>query len=316
MKNVLTLLRRMVDAVFSKGAQTHPLVPAHHGVDAVSMAQELTDKGYLYCLHHLGKPSRDAGPIMDNIAHVTEVLEFLDDENQALCISLSPDQLGYERSEKIGSKKAVQLARNFRNRVQARDVENRQVQRAEDLTGEDHGDVRAALAVSRPLLSIHASPKVPMQQVLALSARLSRAGVPVHQTLPAALQRSVDDAKVLISQGMHIRVALDPTEVLDANSFQEADLIDENYRAIAALLLSEDALIEQIRPVFALESDELADHVLSLAQAQGWQPEHFEFEIPYGVNVALKQRLRDKGYQVRVLLPFGKEWRPYVARLK
>lgn len=297
---------------FSK-ATSHPYIPAHQAVDAVAMAQSLVKQGYRVSLHYLGKASKDGPDILDNIAHLNQVLEYLDDENLDLCLSLSPDLVGYNRSEKTGSNKALQLARNFRNRVQARDVQGRQLQRASDLTGETLD--MAALA-HRPLLSIHAAPTVPMQYVLALSARLMRAGVPVCQTLPAALQRSLDDAKVLISQGGHVRLAFYPKDVRDAHSFHDPDLVMDNYTAIAALLLSEDALIQQIRPIFVLDDDSLADHIIQLSELQGWDQGHFEFEIPYGVNVDLKRRLRDQGYSVRILLPFGLQWDPYLSSLE
>jgi proline dehydrogenase len=40
----------------------------------------------------------------------------------------------------------------------------------------------------------------------------------------------------------------------------------------------------------------------------------FEFQMLYGVRTALQRELADAGYPVRVYLPFGSQWYPYLTR--
>jgi proline dehydrogenase len=42
--------------------------------------------------------------------------------------------------------------------------------------------------------------------------------------------------------------------------------------------------------------------------------ERFEFQMLYGVRRDLYQSLKDKGFNVRVYIPFGSNWYPYLMR--
>ena len=43
-------------------------------------------------------------------------------------------------------------------------------------------------------------------------------------------------------------------------------------------------------------------------------PRHFEFQMLYGVRRDLQRKLIQEGYNVRVYIPFGREWYPYFMR--
>lgn len=40
----------------------------------------------------------------------------------------------------------------------------------------------------------------------------------------------------------------------------------------------------------------------------------FEFQMLYGVRARLQEQLRDRGYRVRLAVPFGSQWYPYLMR--
>jgi len=42
--------------------------------------------------------------------------------------------------------------------------------------------------------------------------------------------------------------------------------------------------------------------------------ERFEFDMLYGVSERLQERLVSEGYNVRVYIPFGREWFSYLSR--
>jgi proline dehydrogenase len=50
------------------------------------------------------------------------------------------------------------------------------------------------------------------------------------------------------------------------------------------------------------------------AKNQGIGTERFEFQMLYGVRRDLQRRLIREGYNVRVYIPFGREWYPYFMR--
>ncbi|MDV7340657.1 proline dehydrogenase family protein [Terasakiella sp. A23] len=278
------------------------LVPATTAEEAIEMAAKLVDMGYHVCLHHLGKATKDVEQIQENVAIVIETMEILDEERLEICISLMPSEMGYLKSNKGGETHCRQIAKNFGYRTSVRDVEDRQGY------GDGHEEGE------RNLLMVHASERVPMQRILGLYGMISRASIDACVTIPAALARSEEDVKTIISQGGNVRLSLTPSAVVDARYYDDQEMVVDNYMKLARFLLSEDAMIQQVTPVFALEDDDMAEQIIMMANMQGWSVNNFEFEIPYGVNNKLKRKLRDEGYTVRILVPFGKEWWAYFYR--
>ena len=52
----------------------------------------------------------------------------------------------------------------------------------------------------------------------------------------------------------------------------------------------------------------------AFAKQQGIAPGRFEFQMLYGVRRDLQRHLVAEGYNVRVYIPFGREWYPYFMR--
>src|SRR5256886_15690192 len=55
-------------------------------------------------------------------------------------------------------------------------------------------------------------------------------------------------------------------------------------------------------------------HAKDFARERGVAPQRFEFQMLYGVRRDLQRRLRREGYNVRVYVPFGSHWYPYLMR--
>ena len=49
-------------------------------------------------------------------------------------------------------------------------------------------------------------------------------------------------------------------------------------------------------------------------EKEGIGAERFEFQMLHGVRRDLQQELRKRGYNVRVYVPFGESWYPYLMR--
>ena len=50
------------------------------------------------------------------------------------------------------------------------------------------------------------------------------------------------------------------------------------------------------------------------AAEHGIPPEHFEFQMLYGIRSQLQEQLARDGYAVRVYVPYGTHWYPYFMR--
>jgi proline dehydrogenase len=84
---------------------------------------------------------------------------------------------------------------------------------------------------------------------------------------------------------------------------------DAAYRQLMRMLLKKGTY-----PAIATHDPALIDEAIDYARKNTITPDRFEFQMLYGVRVAEQERLRSKGYNMRVYTPFGKDWYPYYSR--
>jgi len=58
----------------------------------------------------------------------------------------------------------------------------------------------------------------------------------------------------------------------------------------------------------------IIDHAKAFTKTKGISPARFEFQMLYGVRRDLQYKLRRDGYNLRVYVPFGTHWYPYLMR--
>ena len=78
--------------------------------------------------------------------------------------------------------------------------------------------------------------------------------------------------------------------------------------------LMQSLLEDGVDPAFATHDPEMIAATRDHARGLGLAPERFEFQMLFGVRRDLQARLVDRGYRVRVYVPFGSEWFPYFMR--
>jgi proline dehydrogenase len=109
------------------------------------------------------------------------------------------------------------------------------------------------------------------------------------------------DARVRLCKGAYA----EPPEV----AFQERDEVDGNYLHLVKLLLEEGRY-----PGIATHDESIIQATMTFASDRRISPASFEFQMLYGVRRDLQTRLRREGYNVRVYVPFGEAWYPYLMR--
>lgn len=125
--------------------------------------------------------------------------------------------------------------------------------------------------------------------------------------LQACLRRTPDDLARLLPLGGHIRLCkgayVEPADI----AFQSDADVDAAFARLLAVLME----AEEVRPAVATHDPRLITHTLDLAsRRQGG----FEFQMLYGVRGDEQERLVGLGHDVRVYLPFGSAWYPYLTR--
>lgn len=127
--------------------------------------------------------------------------------------------------------------------------------------------------------------------------------------LQSYLRRTMDDALLMNELGARVRLCkgayAEPPEV----AFQEKDEVDQNFIEVAKVLLKDGNY-----PALATHDDEIVETLLNFVREEGISPEAFEFQMLHGVRRDLQQDLRNEGFNVRVYVPFGESWYPYLMR--
>ncbi|GAB3491377.1 proline dehydrogenase family protein [Flexivirga lutea] len=136
----------------------------------------------------------------------------------------------------------------------------------------------------------------------------------VGATLPAELRRTEADCRELAGAGSRVVLCARTRAATHTEPGSRAFLtrreVQLSYVRCLKILLEGEG-----HPVIAAPNAEIFDIARSLADKQLRAPESFEFELPLGVRPLEQRRLLQLGYQVRVLVPYGEEWSPYVMRL-
>ena len=131
----------------------------------------------------------------------------------------------------------------------------------------------------------------------------------VGVVLQSALRRTLDDIEWAIAKGCRVRLCkgayLEPATV----AFPEKKDVDATYVEGMRRLLARGHY-----PGIATHDETIITEVQRYARAEGIGPERFEFQMLYGVRRDLQERLVRDGWRVRVYVPFGTQWYPYLMR--
>ncbi len=127
--------------------------------------------------------------------------------------------------------------------------------------------------------------------------------------LQAYLHRTPEDVEQMIRLGARVRLVkgayLEPPTV----AIQKMREINEAYVRLGERLLDSGHY-----PAIATHNERLLDRLIGYAEQKGIPKDKFEVQMIYGVRRDLQVKLLERGYFVRVYVPFGESWYPYFAR--
>ena len=131
--------------------------------------------------------------------------------------------------------------------------------------------------------------------------------------IQAYLYRSLDDIKQLDSSSLNLRICKGIYNESQDITIQNRSAINDNYFEMAKTLLN-----GQGYACLATHDITLIDRLESFIDENNISPRRFEFQVLYGVPMGNRlEKLKKKGYKIRVYVPFGEAWFEYsVRRLK
>lgn len=131
----------------------------------------------------------------------------------------------------------------------------------------------------------------------------------VGTVLQSYMRRTEADAKLLCSEGIRIRLCKgayrEPPEV----AFQPKAEVDANYIKVAQYLIKSG-----IFHGLATHDERIITEIKHWAGSNDIRQSAFEFQMLHGIRRDLQTQLVKEGWGVRVYIPFGTEWYPYLMR--
>lgn len=125
----------------------------------------------------------------------------------------------------------------------------------------------------------------------------------------AYLHRTSEDLRTLTSAGARVRLVKGAYLEPSSTAIQDGQSISRRFGELATYLLESGH-----DPAFATHDSALIDHIVGEARRLGRGQDRFEFQMLYGVRRDLQFQLADRGFRVRVYVPFGSGWYPYLVR--
>ena len=131
----------------------------------------------------------------------------------------------------------------------------------------------------------------------------------VRAVIQAYLFRSAADIDRMTR--LHIPVRLCKGAYLEPHSaaFPNKIDVDRNFLALMKVLLDRGA-----DPAVATHDERIQGEALRYTRERGLAKDKFEFQMLYGIRRDLQRRLADQGYRVRLYVPYGTAWYPYLMR--
>jgi proline dehydrogenase len=131
----------------------------------------------------------------------------------------------------------------------------------------------------------------------------------VGAVIQAYLYRSERDVEELCAEGIRIRLCKgaykEPAEI----AFQAKEDVDANFVKLMKIMLKSGTFHG-----IATHDPKMIDATLAFARGENIKPDSFEFQMLYGVRRDLQEQLVKDGWGMRVYIPFGTEWYPYLMR--
>lgn len=245
--------------------------------DAVEAIRQLNSKGIEGILDLLGEGVSDAAGAESAAGDYLTAIKRIEETGVRTTVSVKLTQLG------LGFDKGACI-----DHLRRLAAEAAAVQTSVEVDMEQSSFVADTLDVYRVLQPDYPDMRVAMQACLRRT--------PVDLETMSALK-----PRVRLVKGAYA----EPEEV----AFQNRKEVDRQYAFLV------DWLFERgCDPAIASHDGKLLEHAKRAAASSGAGREGFEIQMLYGIRRELQEQLAREGHRVKVYVPFGSAWYPYLMR--
>ncbi len=248
---------------------------------ALGAAQSLLQRKISTVFTYLGENVADRNEARKVTEHYLEVLDRIHQENLPTEVSVKLTQLGLELSPDLC----------FENLQQIIQRENSKSIVWVDMEASNYVD--ATLDIYRRALKNHPNTGICLQ---------------------AYLYRTKKDLAELLPLRPSIRLVKGAYKESAAIAFPKKAHVDENYFALAQVMLRAQSDGNCARAAFGTHDVRLIRQIGDFVAQQGFAKSDFEVQMLYGIQRAEQERLAREGCRSIVLVSYGTYWYPWFVR--
>jgi proline dehydrogenase len=245
--------------------------------DGLNAVKKVNSEGAIATLDHLGEEVSEPAEAITATGVYLNALDEIKENGVNTNVSVKPTQVGLKIDKKLCEQnfaKIIERAKKYDNFVRM------------DMEGSD---------CTQETLDVFKS----------LRKKYDNVGIVIQ----SYLYRSESDVEEVLKLGGRIRLCKgaykEPKEIAFPKKWQ----VDENF-----VKLTEKMLLSGIYHGIATHDENLIEKTKEFAQKNGIPKDRFEFQLLYGIRRELQHKLVKEGYNVRIYIPFGREWYPYFMR--
>ena len=134
-------------------------------------------------------------------------------------------------------------------------------------------------------------------------------GNAVGVVLQSYLRRTASDVDAMIALGARVRLCKGAYKEPESLAFPDKKDVDDNFITCMERLLERGHY-----PGIATHDEKIIAHAQKFTKNYSIPSDRFEFQMLYGIRRDLQDGLLRDGYRVRIYVPYGTEWYPYLMR--
>jgi proline dehydrogenase len=149
-------------------------------------------------------------------------------------------------------------------------------------------------------------------ETLAIFREARRTHANAGVVIQSYLRRSAADMEVLAREGAPVRLVKGAYREPEDVAFQSKGEVDAAFVALAESYFA--GMAPRGHLAVATHDERMVRAAIASAARHGRERACFEFQLLYGIRQDLQRTLRREGYTVRVYVPYGDAWYPYLMR--
>ncbi len=147
------------------------------------------------------------------------------------------------------------------------------------------------------------------EQTVDITLRIHKQYEHVGTVIQSCMHSSKKHVEQLIAQGVRVRLVKGAYKEPKTVAFQHKSEVDHNFVRLMTMLLQRGNY-----PAIATQDEAIINATCKFARDHGISKSAFEFQMLYGIRRDLQEKLVSKGYNMRIYVPYGSHWYPYLMR--